>query len=625
MDNIMSLEDFSIKSPSTFSASRSKGENSTQPTTSVTVQTFNDDDFWVAKNTNTTVSSMETSFINSERVQAQLITLKSPVENESQMLVLKVQEQVKALNVNIEDEQSIELKEEEQDQDQDQDVTAEEWSEIFQKGISALHQDVADVFIKYCLSYQNGLGFIKDSKSGMIYKYDNNKSSWIVIDWVFVERKSRRIIIEKYYEIIETLKRQISQNPNESLQIRIRRIVSLIGKLKTQSYIRSIEARIQSDITTVTTYKPYHRDIGDDVAETYNVFPGFVANKVNITNPNNLDIRLQRLLSHIYEVWANQNVNLYWYILSWLAYPIRNLRPSNIALVVIGRQGCGKSMIFEFMSKFIYGSACSAILENFDLLLQRFNGIREDKMFIVIDETKNADSKKFNGDYQRFKPCVTQSTIPIERKGLEVYHVDNYNTFGICSNHGVPVRLEEDDRRSCVIECSDKYVNNTIYFNTIYNECFNQEVGDLFYSFLRGDFLQQMLVSLIPVPMTAAKQNAIDALRPNSSCFFDDLFVNGPISIPVSMIVIRNREALISTNDVFLLFQDWCKTNNVHCTYKLQGLTSLLHKYPHISDRDRIQMNGVRLRYVSIGEQYHNTVIVNNVSLGTTQSLSQLL
>ncbi|CAH6419118.1 Hypothetical protein HVR_LOCUS312 [uncultured virus] len=491
---------------------------------------------------------------------------------------------------------------------------------LMEKALSGYHQDVVDAILHCEWSpHTTHCGLMKDAGSPFYYKYNYDIKIWEIIIPEIIEREGRKKFVDRLELTRMELSRQIHESNDhhfkQNSDITLKRITNLLGKLKTVSYINSVWSLITREITQKIIFKPYHADMATlDDLNHFNTFPGFKARKINVvTDIQGMDIRLRRLLWHIYVVWANRDNQIYYYLLSWLAYPLRYLNKTDVALVLVGDEGCGKSLIFNFLIKYVYGDRIGTMVDNFDPILQRFNGIIANKMLICVDDTTKSDSKKFAADFDKFKPKITGNFSQIERKGLEITEVLNYNSFAICSNHDIPVKLSEKDRRYIVLDCCNEFVGNREYFNLLVADCFNQEVGNLLYSYLRSSDLT--MVPLLPVPVTSAKTRIIEALRPKHLVFLDEVFLHGGYSIPRDIIHIENgtNKLYLSTQDMFNLYIQWCKLTGNYSTYKLIGFARELKKYPGISDADRKPINGERIRCCYIND-HHSTTLVSTLT-----------
>lgn len=482
-----------------------------------------------------------------------------------------------------------------------------------EQALSGYHQDMADamLFVEWS-PYIDYCGIMKDHAAPFYYEYDYEENIWKTVMREKLEREGFSDYIQRLENSRLALGEAIHNSDNEAFkgnaEITMKKITTLIGKLKTTSFINAVWKRIDVGITQNILYKPYHRDLATlEDLNKYNVFPGFKARKVDLTT---MDPRLYRILQHIYIVWANRNDSLYSYLLSWLAFPFRNLERTNVCLVLIGDPGCGKSMIFEFLVKFVYGENIAAMVDNFEPILQRFNSLIAGKMLICVDETVRADHKQFNADFNKFKPKVTGNTTQVERKGMDISTVLNYNSYAICSNHDIPVKIEERDRRHIIVDCNNEFVGNNDYFNSLVNDCFNQETGDLFYSYVRSD-IQKILVPLLPLYQTEAKTRIIDALKPSSNTFLDEVFLNGGYSIPFEMIQLDpdTNIPIVFSKDIFQLYNNWCKTTSNKCLYKENGFCKVLYKYDGISSAGRKTIKGLRSTCAFINSHYDTTLV----------------
>jgi hypothetical protein len=498
--------------------------------------------------------------------------------------------------------------------------------------INANHQDVLDALLfavwspkmdHWSIEHQY-CDLMKDGYSSSCYIYNHNKKKWEVkaIDDI-IERDGRITFIsllERYVSDIEDTLKRCDQSKKERYENYINKLNKLIGKLKNYNYTQALWKMMRKAVTKEVIYEPYHTDLATSQdLYRYNIFPGFKAIKVpmeprdiNIEmdprleatglpmptyiKHDQMDYRLRAILSHIYVVWANKDDNLYKYIMSWVSYPIRMLKKTEVAMCVTGDPGSGKSTICEFLHKHIYGEDISEIVDNFDPILQRFNGLIRGKMFISVDDQDRADNNKFLTDFQKFKPKITGTTSQIENKGKEFYKAANVNTFCVCSDQDIPIIINDKDRRYVVLKTNDIYVKNTDYFNYIYSECFNQDVGNLFYSYVRSEEFKEIVVPIIPVYMTEAKEDIINSLRPAPEKFFDEVFKEGGISIPDNLIKVKinngKQKVYIPTPPFFTIFKDWCKDTNISCLPRADTFYKKLYKYPGIATGGRIPFDG---------------------------------
>lgn len=153
------------------------------------------------------------------------------------------------------------------------------------------------------------------------------------------------------------------------------------------------------------------------------------------------------LLAHLCSGEEN-SAELYDWTLKWLAYPIQHPGAKmESAVVVHGPQGTGKSRFFEAYAKIYgpYGRVLdqSAIEDNFNA------DWASKKLFILADEVlARGDMYHLKN---RLKGFITGSTIRVNTKMVTAHIERNCMNIVFLSNEKMPVVLENDDRRHCVI------------------------------------------------------------------------------------------------------------------------------------------------------------------------------
>jgi putative DNA primase/helicase len=193
---------------------------------------------------------------------------------------------------------------------------------------------------------------------------------------------------------------------------------------------------------------------------------------------------------------------LYQWILDWLAYPIQ--RPGakmHSALVVHGPQGTGKNLFFEIIAA-IYGEYGRVLGQ--EALEDKFNSDwAEKKLFILADEVL-ARQDMFHVK-NRLKSFITGNTIRVNPKNIAAHNERNCMNIVFLSNERMPVVLENDDRRHCIIWSPPKLSVN--FFEDVVAERDAGGIAALHHFLLQRD-LSHFGVSSHP-PMTQAKADLI--------------------------------------------------------------------------------------------------------------------
>jgi len=327
---------------------------------------------------------------------------------------------------------------------------------------------------------------------------------------------------------------------------------------------------------------PYHKEVfewNDDYSSArivpveqkddrriFNIFPGFRAKLIPIGDRTPTEhasycaSKCRLLLEHIAHIWAYNNKHLYKYILSWFQQPLKYLKKTEIMMVLLGDEGCGKSIIFDFLRDFLTGPAITGCVALLDEITGKYNPLMANKMFMLIDESANKGENigKVRYDTERMKHYITGSVITIEEKFKTALELTNNTSFALASNNEQPVSISPLDRRHFINKCNNQHLGNREYFKTL-SEHLNQECADAFYTYLQ---LCNWDINILDIPQTEARLNCIKASKAVGSAFFEDV-VSGAHPLPWNKIVSIDGLPAIKKDDFYESFKKWHeKTNN---------------------------------------------------------------
>ena len=150
------------------------------------------------------------------------------------------------------------------------------------------------------------------------------------------------------------------------------------------------------------------------------------------------------------------------YFLNWLSYAFNEARKSRNCIVLTGSQGTGKGLLYDYVIKPALGEKyCVKLLTH--NIKSNFTGLLHNKLFVAIDETEKRSSYEI---LDKIKSYVTDTTITIERKGIDAVTTANKFNMMIFSNSTVPVKVEQSNRRFSVFK-SDVPIKNIIDTNLL--------------------------------------------------------------------------------------------------------------------------------------------------------------
>lgn len=237
----------------------------------------------------------------------------------------------------------------------------------------------------------------------------------------------------------------------------------------------------------------------------------------------------------------SNGVELYEWVLKWLAYPLQNPGAKMKSCIVIhGPQGTGKNLFFEAYAD-IYGEYAETIGQS--ALEDKFNSDwASRKMFIIANEVV-ASSDKYHLK-NPLKVIITDKRNRINPKNLPAYSESNHMNLVFLSNEYQPVVLENDDRRHCVIWTPP--AKDQRFYDAVADERDNGGVQALYQTLLEVD-LTDFKPDTKP-PMTLSKEQLMLLGSDNIQVFFDD-WKAGLLRVPVCP---------VRSNDLFQFYKSWC-------------------------------------------------------------------
>lgn len=165
---------------------------------------------------------------------------------------------------------------------------------------------------------------------------------------------------------------------------------------------------------------------------------------------------VEPFLGYLHEVVCSGDDRLYNWTLQWMADIFQNpASKPGTALVLVGAQGAGKSVLAEDILRPIIGDAHFAKVGSIEKLASKFNSHMSGKLLIQGEEVI---SSKRRADANTLKDAITSSKRSIEMKGRDVFEMDDFARYLFTSNHrDDAVSVETGDRRYTIIEVNRKY------------------------------------------------------------------------------------------------------------------------------------------------------------------------
>lgn len=201
----------------------------------------------------------------------------------------------------------------------------------------------------------------------------------------------------------------------------------------------------------------------------YNLFEGYaLAPKQGDVTP---------FLNHIFEVICNSDQIAANFLIGFFAHMIQkpDEKPS-VAIVMKSVEGTGKGTLLEPLMRIL--GALAVQVNGAYQLSGRFNSVVANKLLVFADEVDLTDPRTAD----KLKGMISEPRLSMERKGIDPIQVPNFCRFIFASNHETVIKAGNRERRYLVLELSNKYAQNTGYFNYLWSWINDNGAGYLYQS-----------------------------------------------------------------------------------------------------------------------------------------------
>ena len=265
---------------------------------------------------------------------------------------------------------------------------------------------------------------------------------------------------------------------------------------------------------------------------------------------NSFSVEIQKrtklMIDHIKMIWCSNNEDAFQFTLKWLANMIKGKR-NDSALYLKGPQGVGKSMPLEFIRAYVIRNPLSVQCGS-GPLKNKFNSELSGKLLVMFEELENFNSAEWKFISSVLKRQITSPTLNIERKGCDIREETNLNNYVLISNND---SIQDDDgRRYFILDICTRFLNNKIYFNELHDKCFNDDVGQAFYSYLMEVDLKGYKSQ--DYPMTASKKDSFAKRLDSQYRFLKDMYIMKKINIE-----------RIKVKDMHDSYKAYCQTTEI--------------------------------------------------------------
>ena len=179
----------------------------------------------------------------------------------------------------------------------------------------------------------------------------------------------------------------------------------------------------------------------------------------------------------------------------------------------------------------------------------------EHSLLVNIDELSKNDTKAV---FNRLKNIVTATKIHINKKNCPQYDINSYHRYIFTTNSEDPLPTSKDDRRFCIIRCSDEKIGDREYFNNLYKLLDDPNTMRAMYDYFMN---MRDLINLKNLPVTDFQQNLKESYEPPIVKWLRDEITMNAFPNHIEFTKENDEDFIIKENvaDLYKSYSNFCK------------------------------------------------------------------
>jgi len=129
-------------------------------------------------------------------------------------------------------------------------------------------------------------------------------------------------------------------------------------------------------------------------------------------------------------------------------------------------------------------------------LTSRFTKHLAGKLLTLCNEIQNYGGAYKSNDL--LKNIITHDHFLVEGKGKNSYELPDYNNYVFATNNDWAIKVSAMGRRYFVLNCSNKYAGNKVYFKRLLEQLESKETAVHFFHWLAKRDISEWRLSAIP-------------------------------------------------------------------------------------------------------------------------------
>lgn len=326
-------------------------------------------------------------------------------------------------------------------------------------------------------------------------------------------------------------------------------------------------AHLTNRIPTYTCkeFYPYLHPEDYESHGMFNIFGGFPMQQYRpAAKP---DVTTSRWYRHIKEQMHAGDAAVHNYWLKWLAHMIQKpYEVPGVALLYNSQQGNGKDTMGDFIEKLI-GHQHALRFDDPMSFFNNFNKSQEQCLFIALNEVSDK-GEAFN-KHNQLKSFITRTQSNIEPKGVDSYKATAFARYMFFTNNENALRVENSDRRFCMIKCKNEFAQDKETFDAIYSELDSMDYIKAWFDYLADVDLTGFNVRSVPTTKYKQEQKLACLSSPLQwliEAMTENVFVDSKDEDDIDQ---YNEGVLVSKELVVGAYDRWCDEEKLSTKFRL--------------------------------------------------------
>lgn len=287
---------------------------------------------------------------------------------------------------------------------------------------------------------------------------------------------------------------------------------------------------------------------------------------------------IQVFLDYIKLIWCDNNEEVYWFIVYWLANVVKGVKNKS-CIYAVGPEGIGKSTLTEYFRDWVIGSGLT-IEGKEKHLTSVYNMGLLGKVLVCFEELPVFSDRDWKFVDSTLKTKIADKMDNYEDKHVKSFQAENINNYIIPTNFGSI--KGSNGRRYLVCDMNVSKKDDYKYFKNIREKCFNDEVACAMYNYLIE--IDTSNFDSFKVPMTKAKRLDISNKLPLIQKFLKLQYLL--------------RKKAIDASPTMLLdeLKSYCERNEIKClmtkpAHICKGMRSMGFDYVKVNGYSRYKIS----------------------------------